>query len=264
MTERIQLGPVRGNFLARRAFQTFADDHDAIFQRGNGFFDLGQEFVLQEGNFRYQDEVGRVNGTALRQHGAGGDPPCPAAHDLDDATGAVVRDHAADVRGDFHHGRRIVFDDRAVAGAMVGVWQVVVDGFGNADHAHFKAAFDGLVVNLVRGILRIVAAGVKEVADIVRLKNLKEAVHAARDMDRLFQVFQAHNIRYLFYAGGNDSQDTAHKIHDEAIKRGFEMRVIGVPKTIDNDLPHTDHCPGYGSVIKYNATTVMEIAADVG
>ena len=92
----------------------------------------------------------------------------------------------------------------------------------------------------------------------------KKPEHAARDMDRLFQVFQAHNIRYLFYAGGNDSQDTAHKIHDEAIKRGFEMRVIGVPKTIDNDLPHTDHCPGYGSVIKYNATTVMEIAADVG
>ncbi len=54
--------------------------------------------------------------------------------------------------------------------------------------------------------------------------------------------FQAHNIRYFFYAGGNDSQDTAHKIHEEAIKRGWEMRVMGVPKTIDNDLPRTDHC----------------------
>jgi 6-phosphofructokinase 1 len=92
----------------------------------------------------------------------------------------------------------------------------------------------------------------------------KKPEKAAREMDRLFQVFQAHNVRYFFYAGGNDSQDTANKIHEEAIKRGFEMRVIGVPKTIDNDLPHTDHCPGYGSVIKYNATTVMEIAADVG
>src|SRR5207302_1563182 len=91
----------------------------------------------------------------------------------------------------------------------------------------------------------------------------KKPEHAARDMDRLFQVFQAHNIRYLFYAGGNDSQDTAHKIHDEAIKRGFEMRVIGVPKTIDNDLPHTDHCPGFGSVAKYNACTVEEISLDV-
>ncbi len=86
---------------------------------------------------------------------------------------------------------------------------------------------------------------------------------AAREMDRLFEVFQAHNIRYFFYAGGNDSQDTAHKIHLQAIQRGYEMRVIGVPKTIDNDLPHTDHCPGYGSVVKYNGATVMEIAADV-
>ena len=92
----------------------------------------------------------------------------------------------------------------------------------------------------------------------------KKPEHAARDMDRLFEVFQAHNIRYFFYAGGNDSQDTSHKIHEEAVKRGYEMRVIGVPKTIDNDLPHTDYCPGYGSVIKYAATTVMEVGLDVG
>ncbi len=92
----------------------------------------------------------------------------------------------------------------------------------------------------------------------------KKPEQAARDMDRLFEVFQAHNIRFFFYIGGNDSQDTANKIHHEAIKRGYEMRVIGVPKTIDNDLPHTDHCPGFGSVAKYNAATVMEIALDVG
>src|SRR3954470_10769657 len=96
-----------------------------------------------------------------------------------------------------------------------------------------------------------------------KLDFKKKPERAAMDMDRLFQVVQAHNIRFFFYAGGNDSQDTAHKIHEEAIKRGYEMRVIGVPKTIDNDLPHTDHCPGYGSVIKYNATTVMEVAFDV-
>src|ERR1051325_7589448 len=96
----------------------------------------------------------------------------------------------------------------------------------------------------------------------IDFKNKPE--QAARDMERLFQVFQAHNIRYFFYAGGNDSQDTAHKIHEEAIKRGWEMRVIGIPKKIDNDLPPTDHCPGYGSVFKYNGVTVMEIAIDVG
>jgi 6-phosphofructokinase len=96
----------------------------------------------------------------------------------------------------------------------------------------------------------------------VDFKNKPE--QAAKDMDRLFEVFQAHNIRYFFYIGGNDSQDTSHKIHDEAIKRSYELRVIGVPKTIDNDLPHTDNCPGYGSVIKYNSATVMEIGIDVG
>jgi 6-phosphofructokinase len=92
----------------------------------------------------------------------------------------------------------------------------------------------------------------------------KKPEQAAKDMDRLFEVFKAHNIRFFFYIGGNDSQDTSHKIHLEAVKRGWDMRVIGVPKTIDNDLPHTDSCPGYGSVIKYNAATVMEIGYDVG
>jgi ATP-dependent phosphofructokinase / diphosphate-dependent phosphofructokinase len=91
----------------------------------------------------------------------------------------------------------------------------------------------------------------------------KQPEKAARDMDRLFEVFQAHNIRYFIYAGGNDSQDTSNKIHEEAVKRAYELRVIGVPKTIDNDLPHTDSCPGYGSVIKYNSATVMEVGLDV-
>jgi ATP-dependent phosphofructokinase / diphosphate-dependent phosphofructokinase len=92
----------------------------------------------------------------------------------------------------------------------------------------------------------------------------KKPEQAAKDMDRLFEVFKAHNIRYFFYIGGNDSQDTAHKVHEQAIARGYEMRANGVPKTIDNDLPHTDHCPGYGSVIKYNGATVMEVAIDIG
>src|ERR1041385_1347935 len=92
----------------------------------------------------------------------------------------------------------------------------------------------------------------------------KKPEQAAMDMNRLFEVFQAHNIRYFFYIGGNDSQDTSHKIHLEAVKRNWELRIIGVPKTIDNDLPHTDNCPGYGSVIKYNATAVLEIGFDVG
>jgi 6-phosphofructokinase 1 len=82
------------------------------------------------------------------------------------------------------------------------------------------------------------------------------------DFDRVLEVFEAHNIRYFFYAGGNDSQDTANKISKLAQERGYELRVIGIPKTIDNDLVTTDHTPGYGSVIKYIASTVKEIACD--
>lgn len=113
----------------------------------------------------------------------------------------------------------------------------------------------------IEGLKHTPAAALGTCRYKIDFKNKPE--QAARDMNRLFEVFMAHNIRYFFYVGGNDSQDTAHKIHEQAIQRGYEMRVIGVPKTIDNDLPHTDHCPGFGSVIKYNATTVMEIAADV-
>ena len=82
------------------------------------------------------------------------------------------------------------------------------------------------------------------------------------DFERVLEVFKAHNIRYFFYIGGNDSQDTADKISKLAQQQGYELRVIGVPKTIDNDLAITDHTPGYGSVIKYVATSVREIACD--
>lgn len=83
-----------------------------------------------------------------------------------------------------------------------------------------------------------------------------------QDFDRVLDVFAAHNIRYFLYIGGNDSQDTAAKINALALERGYALRVIGVPKTVDNDLPVTDHCPGYGSVIKHVATTVREMALD--
>lgn len=82
------------------------------------------------------------------------------------------------------------------------------------------------------------------------------------DFERVLEVFKAQNIRYFFYAGGNDSQDTADKISKLAQEQGYELRVIGIPKTIDNDLPVTDHCPGYGSVIKHVATTVRQMACD--
>ncbi|MCG8526053.1 MAG: 6-phosphofructokinase [Opitutales bacterium] len=84
----------------------------------------------------------------------------------------------------------------------------------------------------------------------------------SQDYDRVLEVFKTHNIRYFFYIGGNDSQDSANKISKLAQERGWEMRVIGIPKTVDNDLVSTDHCPGYGSIIKYISTLVRETAQD--
>lgn len=79
---------------------------------------------------------------------------------------------------------------------------------------------------------------------------------------RILDVFAAHNIRYFFYIGGNDSMDTADKISQLAKSTGYDLRVMGVAKTIDNDLVGTDHCPGFGSVAKYLATSVMEAGRD--
>ncbi|MDR0678667.1 MAG: 6-phosphofructokinase, partial [Puniceicoccales bacterium] len=82
------------------------------------------------------------------------------------------------------------------------------------------------------------------------------------DLDGLFRIFSERNIRYFLYIGGNGSQYVAREIDGHAKKIGHAMRTIGVPKTIDNDLAVTDHAPGYGSVVKYVATTAREIAID--
>lgn len=93
-----------------------------------------------------------------------------------------------------------------------------------------------------------------------RLKSVEE--HQA-EYDRLLDVFAAHDIGYFFYNGGGDSQDTTHKVHTLAQARGLDLKCIGVPKTVDNDLPLTDCCPGFGSVAKYVAVSIQEAAFDV-
>lgn len=95
----------------------------------------------------------------------------------------------------------------------------------------------------------------------VRYKLKAEEVDNT-DYLRLLEVFKKYNIRYFFYNGGNDSMDTCNKVSKFMAKSGYECRVIGVPKTIDNDLFGTDHCPGFGSAAKYVATTCMEIQLD--
>lgn len=93
-------------------------------------------------------------------------------------------------------------------------------------------------------------------------KKLPEAVMGDETYEKLIEIFKKNNIRYFFYIGGNDSMDTADKLGKYSELCGYEMRVIGVPKTIDNDLPVTDHTPGFGSAAKYIATTTQEIIRD--
>lgn len=93
-----------------------------------------------------------------------------------------------------------------------------------------------------------------------KLKNLEEN---RAEYERLIAVFKAHNISYFFYNGGGDSQDTAYKVSQLSEKLGFPMTCIGVPKTIDNDLPFTDNCPGFGSVAKYVGVSIREAEFDV-
>ena len=82
------------------------------------------------------------------------------------------------------------------------------------------------------------------------------------DYKRILEIFKKYDVRYFFYNGGNDSMDTCNKISKYMNKVGYECRVMGVPKTIDNDLFGTDHCPGYASAAKYIATSAMEVARD--
>ncbi len=93
-----------------------------------------------------------------------------------------------------------------------------------------------------------------------KLKSLEEN---RAQYERLMEVFKAHNIGYFFYNGGGDSQDTSHKVSQLSKKMGYPIQCIGIPKTVDNDLPITDSCPGFGSVAKYVAVSIKEAAFDV-
>jgi 6-phosphofructokinase 1 len=93
-----------------------------------------------------------------------------------------------------------------------------------------------------------------------KLKSLEEN---RAEYERLIDVFKAHNIGYFFYNGGGDSADTCLKVSQLSQSLGYPLQAIHVPKTIDNDLPLTDNCPGFGSVAKYVAVSTMEAAMDV-
>jgi len=93
-----------------------------------------------------------------------------------------------------------------------------------------------------------------------KLKGIEEN---RAEYERLIEVFRAHDIGYFFYNGGNDSMDTAHKVSQISKSMGYPVTCLGVPKTVDNDLPVTDNCPGFGSVAKYVAVSTQEAGMDV-
>ena len=129
------------------------------------------------------------------------------------------------------------------------------------------------MVNGIKGVLSEHIINLSEIfSDDEKLKFLKQTPSAylgscryklttdSDDISRVVKTLIKHKIGYFFYIGGNDSMDTVLKLKDECQK--YDIRVIGVPKTIDNDLFVTDHCPGFGSAAKYIASTISEITHD--
>ena len=93
--------------------------------------------------------------------------------------------------------------------------------------------------------------------------KLKGLDKSRAEYERLLEVFRAHDIGYFFYNGGGDSQDTSNKVAEFSRAQGYPLTCIGIPKTVDNDLPVTDNCPGFGSVAKYVAVSIREAGFDV-
>lgn len=121
----------------------------------------------------------------------------------------------------------------------------------------------------------LIDTSLESAADIARLRHtpggafgscrykLKSLEAHRAQYERLIDVFRAHEIGYFFYNGGGDSMDTAWKVSQLSDKLGYPLVCVGIPKTVDNDLPHTDSCPGFGSVAKYVATSMREAGYDV-
>jgi len=126
-------------------------------------------------------------------------------------------------------------------------------------------------VNGILGVLREELVDLRQ-EDPTSIRDLRRTPLAAlgscryklseRDFNRLLDVLTAHEVGYFLCAGGNDSMDTAHKVHKLAAEKKLDLKVMGVPKTVDNDLPVTDHCPGYGSVARFNAIATRDSSLD--
>jgi 6-phosphofructokinase 1 len=130
------------------------------------------------------------------------------------------------------------------------------------------------IYGMVHGVVGLMKEEIVDLGGVSQqtLEGLKRTPSAAlgscrhklkeQDYEKILKVLQAHNIRYFLYIGGNDSADTSHRVEALAKQAGYEIRVAGIPKTVDNDLAYTDHCPGYGSVARFNAIATRDAGRD--
>jgi 6-phosphofructokinase len=161
-----------------------------------------------------------------------------------------------------------------VVGQSGGPTAVINNSLVGVIHEAFRYEEIGDIYGMLHGISGVLN---EELIDLRRespdtLETLRDTPASAlgtvrykvtdEDYERLLQVFQAYDVRYFFYIGGNDSMDTTHKIHTLASQKGYELHAIGVPKTVDNDLAETDHCPGFGSAANFVAAAVRNTGFD--
>lgn len=151
-------------------------------------------------------------------------------------------------------------------------WGVIDEANNDARVGRVLAGKDGILGVLSEELIKVNAERAAELRKLrhtpggafgsCRLK-LPDPKKDDAPYRRLVEVFRAHDVGYFLYNGGNDSQDTTNKIARFCAKAGLDVTCVGIPKTVDNDLAHTDCCPGFGSVAKYVAATVSETALDV-
>lgn len=151
---------------------------------------------------------------------------------------------------------------------------------GVIETAHLNAAHIGKVFAGRNGIIGaltedLIDTSMESAEDIAALRHtpsgafgscrykLKGVDENRAEYERLIEVFKAHDIGYFFYNGGGDSQDTTNKVAQLSQQLGYPLTCVGIPKTVDNDLPITDNCPGFGSVAKYVAVSIREAGFDV-
>ncbi|MDJ0654161.1 MAG: 6-phosphofructokinase [Xanthomonadales bacterium] len=163
------------------------------------------------------------------------------------------------------------------SGGVTAVINATACGVIQTANAHDEIATVYAARNGILGALReeLIDTSLEDPADIAALMHtpgggfgscrykLKSLEENKAEYERLIEVFKAHDIGYFFYNGGGDSSDTAFKVSQIGDALGYHVNCVGIPKTIDNDLPVTDTCPGFGSVAKYVAVSMMEASLDV-